>query len=90
MIQTVLELDLADYANDYPRSFDAYEFERRQREQLRDLPPGSCVRLRVGECRPLLDGNFFRRDLIWQIVGNDTRTLDAWHELMEGAPVADY
>lgn len=90
MIQMVLELDLADYPTDRGQYYDSYQFERNEREQLEHLSPGSYVRLRIGRCRPYGNADFFRKDLVWQIIGNDSYALNEWRELLEGTPVEDY
>ncbi|MBG6224733.1 hypothetical protein IWX63_001295 [Arthrobacter sp. CAN_A2] len=86
MIQTVLELDLADYPSDHPRLYDVYQFERQSQWFVETLDPGSYVRLRVGSYMPHTSREFFRADLMWQITAKDPQTLKAWHEALEGAP----
>lgn len=90
MIQVVLELDLADYSTNQPWHYDAYQFERREREQIEHLVPGSYVRLNVRRYRPYGNPDFFRKDLMWQLIGGDSYALNEWRELLEGAPLAEF
>ncbi|MHA7153623.1 hypothetical protein [Arthrobacter sp. TMN-50] len=83
MIQYVPELHLADYPSIC--GYDSYEFERQSREAIDALAPDSFVRLHVGQYKPQTSPEFFRTDLIWQIVGR-THIVAAWREAMEGAP----
>lgn len=89
MIQTVLELDLADYPGDRANWYDAYQFERHEHWQISELPPGTYVRLNIHRYRPLSPSDFFRKDLIWQVIGRDAQALTEWRNLLEGAPVAE-
>jgi hypothetical protein len=90
MIQTILELDLADYPSEYGSGYDVYQFERHNRDHLEALTAGSYVRLRVGRSRPYPSCEFFRADLTWQIIAKDPYTLDEWRTMLEGVPVAQF
>lgn len=90
MIQTVLELDLTQYPGG--RYYDAYQFERHNVDQIERLTAGSYVRLRVGRYSPnmYMPREWFREDLMWQVIGDDAYVLEEWREFLEGVPVAQY
>lgn len=92
MIQTVLELDLTKYATEHRGVYDAYQFERWNVDQINHLAPGSYVRLQVGNYAPMpFSGReWFRSDLMWQIIASDAYALEEWRTFMEGAPIAQY
>lgn len=92
MIQTVLELDLNRHPSNHRGIYDAHQFERYNVDQIERLAPGSYVRLRVGNYPPLMYHNreWFRADLMWQIIASDAYVLEEWRQYMEGVPIAQY
>ena len=61
------------------------DFERKLRGELDLIEPGDCVRLYVGDERPLWNGDhsWFRADVRWQVEGSNILRVKEWKSLLE-------
>ena len=61
------------------------DFERKLRGDLDLIEPGDCVRLYVGDERPLWNGDhsWFKAGVRWQVEGSNILRVKEWKSLLE-------